>query len=168
MAFLCFISTPSRRCDPRPDLRDSRSNAQRWFRHPLAFRSAKSRRSGFELLVHCSSVEPGPRQPDFLFETSCSFSTCLGPLAATTSALSSKRACRKMPVYSLMGNDSSPFHTEPAQFINSRIVGYPEVRAEQRVVQEGSSPSGARMRGAISKSGGNSSLAEESRRYADA
>jgi hypothetical protein len=40
------------------------------------------------------------------------------------------------------------------------------VRAEQRVVQEGSSPSGAQMRGAISKSGGNSSLAEESRRYA--
>jgi hypothetical protein len=34
-------------------------------------------------------------------------------------------------------------------------------RAEQRVVQEGSSPSGAQMRGAISKSGGNSSLAEE-------
>jgi len=41
------------------------------------------------------------------------------------------------------------------------------VRAEQHVVQEGSSPSGARMRGAISKGGGNSSLAEESRRYAD-
>jgi hypothetical protein len=41
------------------------------------------------------------------------------------------------------------------------------VRAEQHVVQEGSSPSGARMRGVISKSGGNSSLAEESRRYAD-
>jgi len=41
------------------------------------------------------------------------------------------------------------------------------VRAEQRDVQEGSSPSGARMRGAISKSGGNASLAEESRRYAD-
>ena len=35
-------------------------------------------------------------------------------------------------------------------------------RAEQRVAQEGSSPSGAQMRGAISKSGGNSSLAEES------
>jgi len=34
-------------------------------------------------------------------------------------------------------------------------------RAEQRVAQEGSSPSGAQMRGAISKSGGNSSLAEE-------
>ena len=49
-----------------------------------------------------------------------------------------------------------------------QTVGSPEVRAEQRVVQEGSSPSGARMRGAISKSGGNSSLAEESRRYADA
>jgi hypothetical protein len=48
------------------------------------------------------------------------------------------------------------------------FVGKQEVRAEQRVVQEGSSPSGARMRGAISKSGGNSSLAEESRRYADA
>jgi hypothetical protein len=41
------------------------------------------------------------------------------------------------------------------------------MRAEQRVVQEGSSPSGARMRGAISKSGANPSLAEESRRYAD-
>jgi hypothetical protein len=41
------------------------------------------------------------------------------------------------------------------------------VRAEQRVVQEGSSPSGARMRGAISESGGNSSLAEGGRRYAD-
>jgi hypothetical protein len=51
-----------------------------------------------------------------------------------------------------------------------RFLGGPhalEVRAEQRVVQEGSSPSGAQMRGAISKSGGNSSLAEESRRYAD-
>ena len=43
----------------------------------------------------------------------------------------------------------------------------PIVRAEQRVVQEGSSPSGARMRSVISESGGNSSLAEESRRYAD-
>jgi hypothetical protein len=41
------------------------------------------------------------------------------------------------------------------------------LRAEQHVVQEGSSPSGARMRGAISKGGGNSSLAEESRRYVD-
>jgi hypothetical protein len=37
----------------------------------------------------------------------------------------------------------------------------PVVCAEQRVVQEGSSPSGARMRGAISKSGGNASLAGE-------
>jgi hypothetical protein len=43
----------------------------------------------------------------------------------------------------------------------------PIVRAEQRVVQEGSNPSGARMRGAISKSGGNSSLAEESERYGE-
>ena len=33
--------------------------------------------------------------------------------------------------------------------------------AEQRVVQEGSSPSGARMRGAISKGGDNTSLAGE-------
>src|SRR6266567_3789443 len=33
-------------------------------------------------------------------------------------------------------------------------VGKQEVRAEQRVVQEGSSPSGARMRGAISKKRG--------------
>lgn len=35
--------------------------------------------------------------------------------------------------------------------------------AEQRVVQEGSSPSSARMRGAVSKSGGNASLAGESK-----
>src|SRR5437773_2131257 len=40
--------------------------------------------------------------------------------------------------------------------------------AEQRVDQEGSSPSGARMRSAISKSGGNSSLAGKSRRYGEA
>jgi hypothetical protein len=35
------------------------------------------------------------------------------------------------------------------------------VRAEQHVVQEGSSPSGARIRSVISESGGNSSLAGE-------
>ncbi len=40
--------------------------------------------------------------------------------------------------------------------------------AEQRVVQEGSSPSGARMRSAISKSGGNASLAGKSGRYGEA
>lgn len=39
----------------------------------------------------------------------------------------------------------------------------PVLCAEQRVVQEGSSPSGARMRGAVSKSGGNASLAGESK-----
>ena len=38
------------------------------------------------------------------------------------------------------------------------------VCAEQRVVQEGSSPSGARMRGTVSKSGGNASLAGESKK----
>ena len=42
------------------------------------------------------------------------------------------------------------------------------MRAEQRAVQEGSSPSGARMRSAISKSGGNSSLAGEGGRYGEA
>ena len=42
------------------------------------------------------------------------------------------------------------------------------VCAEQHVVQEGSSPSGARMRSAISKSGGNSSLAGEGGRYGEA
>ena len=42
------------------------------------------------------------------------------------------------------------------------------VRAEQRAVQEGSSPSGALMRSAISKSGGNSSLAGEGGRYGEA
>ena len=40
--------------------------------------------------------------------------------------------------------------------------------AEQRVVREGSSPSGARMRGAISKSGDNTSLAGEGGRYGEA
>jgi hypothetical protein len=35
------------------------------------------------------------------------------------------------------------------------------VCAEQRIVQEGSSPSGDQMRVAVSKSGGNASLAEE-------
>ena len=35
------------------------------------------------------------------------------------------------------------------------------VCAEQRVIQEGSSPSGDRMRITVSKSGGNASLAEE-------
>jgi hypothetical protein len=42
------------------------------------------------------------------------------------------------------------------------------VCAEQRVDQEGSSPSGARMRSAVSKSGGNSSLAGKSGRYGEA
>jgi hypothetical protein len=41
------------------------------------------------------------------------------------------------------------------------------VGAEQRVVLEGSSPSGAQMRSVISKSGGNASLAGESGRYGD-
>lgn len=39
--------------------------------------------------------------------------------------------------------------------------------AEQRTGQEGSSPSGARMRGAVSESGGNASLAGESGRYGE-
>jgi hypothetical protein len=41
------------------------------------------------------------------------------------------------------------------------------VGAEQRVVLEGSSPSGARMRSVISESGDKTSLAEESGRYGD-
>jgi hypothetical protein len=41
------------------------------------------------------------------------------------------------------------------------------VCAGQRIDQEGSSPSGARMRSAVSKSGGNASLAEESERYGE-
>jgi hypothetical protein len=39
--------------------------------------------------------------------------------------------------------------------------------AGQRMNQEGSSPSGARMRGAVSKGGGNSSLAGRARRYGE-
>jgi hypothetical protein len=42
------------------------------------------------------------------------------------------------------------------------------VCAEQRVDREGSSPSGARMGSAISKNGGNSSLAGKSERYGEA
>ena len=42
------------------------------------------------------------------------------------------------------------------------------VCAGQRAGQEGLSPSGARMRGAVSKSGGNASLAGESGRYGEA
>jgi hypothetical protein len=42
-----------------------------------------------------------------------------------------------------------------------------EACAEQRAVQEGSSPSGARMRGAISESGDKTSLAGESGRYGE-
>ena len=41
------------------------------------------------------------------------------------------------------------------------------VCAGQRPDREGSSPSGARMRGAVSKGGGNASLAEASGRYGD-
>jgi len=44
----------------------------------------------------------------------------------------------------------------------------PVVCAGQRIDQEGSSPSGARMRSAVSKSGGNASLAKESERYGEA
>jgi hypothetical protein len=43
----------------------------------------------------------------------------------------------------------------------------PVVCAEQRMNQEGSSPSGARMRSAVSKSGGNASLAEAIGRYGE-
>ena len=39
--------------------------------------------------------------------------------------------------------------------------------AEQRIDREGSSPSGAQMRGAVSKSGDNTSLAGESGRYGE-
>jgi len=39
--------------------------------------------------------------------------------------------------------------------------------AEQRIDREGSSPSSARMRSAVSKSGSNASLAGESGRYDD-
>ena len=42
------------------------------------------------------------------------------------------------------------------------------VRAEQRVAQEGSSPSGARMRSAVSKSGVDSLAGRRSGRYGDA
>jgi hypothetical protein len=42
------------------------------------------------------------------------------------------------------------------------------VCAGQRVDQEGSSPSGARVRGAVSKSGGNASLAGVRGRYGEA
>jgi hypothetical protein len=46
-------------------------------------------------------------------------------------------------------------------------VGWIVFCAEQRVNREGSSPSSARMRGAVSKSGSKASLAGESGRYDD-
>jgi hypothetical protein len=48
-----------------------------------------------------------------------------------------------------------------------RVAERSVVCAGQRIDQEGSSPSGARMRSAVSKSGGNASLAEESERYGE-
>jgi hypothetical protein len=44
----------------------------------------------------------------------------------------------------------------------------PVVCAEQRVAHEGLSPSDARMRSGVSKSGGNASLAGENGRYGEA
>jgi hypothetical protein len=65
--------------------------------------------------------------------------------------------------------------SRPEQVVHffRHVLGIPVVSkevlcAEQRVVQEGSSPSGARMRGAISKSGDNTSLAGEGGRYGEA
>jgi hypothetical protein len=52
--------------------------------------------------------------------------------------------------------------------ILDRSVGATIVCAEQRVAQEGSSPSDARMRSVVSKSGGNSSLAGKSGRFGEA
>ena len=57
-------------------------------------------------------------------------------------------------------------HTARAHVFEESDSG--TVCAEQRVDREGSSPSGARMRGAVSKSGGNSSLAGKSGRYGEA
>ena len=65
-----------------------------------------------------------------------------------------------------IGRDPSGHAARPAVMHRVRPQKSAEaiVCAGQRVVQEGSSPSGARMRGVISESGGNSSLAEERRK----
>jgi hypothetical protein len=55
---------------------------------------------------------------------------------------------------------------EPSPLMYGREKSDPAiVCAGQRPDREGSSPSGARMRSAVSKSGGNASLAEASGRY---
>ena len=59
------------------------------------------------------------------------------------------RVLRDMDVGCAARQSLRAAHTNPEW-----IVGKQEVRAEQRVVQEGSSPSGAQMRGAISKKRG--------------
>jgi hypothetical protein len=61
------------------------------------------------------------------------------------------------------GSSRNDKPSSPAMFLVS--VGVTIVCAGQRIDQESSSPSGARMRSAVSKSGGNASLAEESERY---
>jgi hypothetical protein len=62
MAFLCFFSTPNRRRNPRADRRDSGSNAQCWFRHPLAFSSAKFRRFDGAAFGLSSQLQAGMRR----------------------------------------------------------------------------------------------------------
>jgi len=57
------------------------------------------------------------------------------------------------PLTSAVGAETTACEGAKGKRHSGRIVGYTEVRAEQRVVLEGSSPSGAQMRGAISKSG---------------
>ncbi len=59
------------------------------------------------------------------------------------------------------GEEPKPMMHEPEK------SDFAIVCAEQRMNQEGLSPSGARMRSAVSKSGGNASLAEARGRYGD-
>ncbi len=58
--------------------------------------------------------------------------------------------------------------TRKSQAGPTGVAERPAVCAEQRVAQEGSSPSGARMRSAISEHGGNASWAGEGGGYGEA
>jgi hypothetical protein len=63
----------------------------------------------------CDGCESGPSQPDFLFETSCSFSNLPWPTRRHYIGAVVQTGLPKMAVYSLTGKDSSPFHAEPSQ-----------------------------------------------------
>src|SRR5713101_4816572 len=98
MAFLCFFSTPSRRC------------------------------------------EPGPRQPDFLIETSPQLQHLPWPTRRHYIGALFQTGPPKMAVYSLTGNDSSPFHAEPAQLRHAMLPTLVPPTARRQMYRDNTNP----------------------------